>query len=87
MIGVEMGVRLTRIPLGSGRQSLAVRLGLVLLGITLKVSPRPTVRVIRWQFAKTGAQLTRSFRAEAPADIAGVINERYDDDRHARFDL
>ncbi len=43
--------------------------------------------VIRRQLAKSGAELAKSFRSEEPADIYGVIDEPYDDQRRARFDL
>jgi hypothetical protein len=57
------------------------------LRASLKVNPWPMVWVIRRQFADTGKPHAASLRAQAPADVFPVIDERYDDDPDARFDV
>jgi len=82
-----MSESVTGTPLPGGWRGFATRAGLAALRASLKVSDRPMVWVIRRFFAKNGAELVASFAAQAPADVAAVRNERYEDHPDAILDV
>jgi acetyl esterase/lipase len=82
-----MAEPITGAPPSTGWRRVATNVSLAALRASLKVSPRPTAWVIRRVFAKNGAQVAAKLQTRVPAGVTVVIDERYDEDRDARFDV
>ncbi|MFC4613186.1 alpha/beta hydrolase [Cellulomonas algicola] len=61
----------------AGLRGWAGRAVLGLLRASLLVSPRPTVLLVRRQFARGVVERTTRLDAQAPAGVAAVLDERY----------
>ena len=71
----------------SGWRGAVVRAGLAGLRASLAVSPRPTVWLIRRQFAQSGQELAASLHAHRPATVTAVTDEPYDGRAETRLDV
>lgn len=56
----------------------ALRAGLAVLHATQRVTPKPTVLLLRRTFAAAGARQAEALVRRAPADVVTVVDERYD---------
>jgi acetyl esterase len=72
---------------GAGRSSLGARVTGAALHATLWLSPYPMARVVRRQFAASGAATNRALEEHAPADVEWWFDEPYGSARHEVLDL